>query len=148
MIYRCSKAERNKASITRYVLAFYLNARYTSKHMWVFSQSNFSVIPSLVGYRGQLAEVVATMTAELENEQAELVKKEEEHNECVKTAATLSETISNYGRDRESRLLALEKEIKSLKKEVASVSKEFKVSDHQPLVYKCYVHMLWNLDSI
>lgn len=113
-----------------------------AKHMWVFSQSNISVLPSLVGYRGQLAEVVATMTAELENEQAELVKKEEEHNECVKTAATLSETISNYGRDRESRLLALEKEIKSLKKEVASVSKEFKVSDQQPLVYRCYVYML------
>lgn len=84
----------------------------------------------LVGYLGQLAEVVASMTTELETEQAELVKKEEEHNECMKTVSTLSETINNYGRDRENRLLSLEKEIKSLKKEVASVSKEFKVTDH------------------
>lgn len=81
----------------------------------------------LFGNLGQLAEVVASMTTELETEQAELVKKEEEHKECVNKVSTLSETIKNYGRDRENRLLALEKEIKSLKKEVASVSKEFKV---------------------
>jgi len=78
----------------------------------------------------QLAEVVASMTTELETEQAELIQKEKEHNERVITVSTLSEAISNHGRDRENRLLALEKEIKSLKKEVASVSKEFKVTDH------------------
>jgi len=84
----------------------------------------------LAGYLLQLAELVASMTTELETEQAELVKKEAEHNECVKSVTSLSEAISNHGRDRENRLLALEKEIKSLKKEVASVSKEFKVTVH------------------
>ncbi|KAG0629404.1 hypothetical protein M758_1G101200 [Ceratodon purpureus] len=77
----------------------------------------------------KLAEVVATMTTELETEQVELAKKEEEHKECVNKVSTLSEAIKNHGRDRENRLLALEKEIKSLKKEVASVSKEFKTQE-------------------
>jgi archaellum component FlaC len=73
------------------------------------------------------------MTTELETEQAELIKKDEEHKECVNTVSTLSEAIKNHGRDRENRLLALEKEIKSLKKEVASVSKDFKVIDQYPV---------------
>lgn len=75
----------------------------------------------------QLAEAVSTMTAELETEIGEIAKKEEQHKECVDVVAALELSIKNYGRDREDRLLALEKEIKSLKKELASVSKEFKV---------------------
>lgn len=88
---------------------------------------SLSAYVTLIGCIEQLAEVVATMTAELDTEQAELVKKETDHKECLNSVSTLSEAINNHGRDRENRLIALEKEIKSLKKELASVSKEFKV---------------------
>jgi structural maintenance of chromosome 2 len=75
----------------------------------------------------QLAEAVAALTSELQNENKELVKKDEERQECLKTVEALKKSLKDHGQDRENRLQALEKEIKSLKKNLTSVSKDFKV---------------------
>jgi predicted nucleic acid-binding Zn-ribbon protein len=75
----------------------------------------------------QLAEAVVSLTSELQNENKELVKKVEEHQECLKTVEALKKSLKDHGQDQENQLQALEKEIKSLKKHLTSVSKDFKV---------------------
>jgi structural maintenance of chromosome 2 len=77
----------------------------------------------------KLAEAVAALTSELQNENKELVKKDEEHQECLKTVEALKKSLKDHGQDRENRLQALEKEIKSLKKNLTSVSKDFKAQE-------------------
>ncbi|CAK9228215.1 unnamed protein product [Sphagnum troendelagicum] len=77
----------------------------------------------------KLAEAVAALTSELQNENKELVKKDEEHQECLKTVEALKNSLKNHSQDRENCLQALEKEIKSLKKNLTSVSKDFKAQE-------------------
>ncbi len=71
----------------------------------------------------QLAEAVVSLTSELQNENKELVKKDEEYQECLKTVEALKKSLKDHGQDQENQLQALEKEIKSLKKHLTSVLK-------------------------
>lgn len=50
-----------------------------------------------------------------------------QHEKCVSTVSELEKTIKTYGTEREGRLKALEKRIKSIKSEMQSMSKQLKV---------------------
>ncbi len=43
----------------------------------------------------QLAEAVVSLTSELQNENKELVKKDEEHQECLKTVEALKKSLKD-----------------------------------------------------
>jgi len=57
-----------------------------------------------------------------------LTEKQVQYEKCVSTVSELEQTIRTYGTEREGRLKALEKTIKSLKSEMQSMSKQLKVS--------------------
>ncbi|CAM6061589.1 unnamed protein product [Sphagnum tenellum] len=73
---------------------------------------------------------------EFQNENKELVKKDEEHQECLKTVEASKKSLKDHGQDRENQLQALEKAIKSLKKHLTSVSEDFKAQEtaHEKLI--------------
>lgn len=50
-----------------------------------------------------------------------------QHEKCVSTVSELEKTIKTYGTEREGKLKALEKRIKSIKSEMQSMSKQLKV---------------------
>jgi len=56
-----------------------------------------------------------------------LTEREVQHEKCVSTVSELEKTIKTYGTEREGRLKALEKRIKSIKSEMQSMSKQLKV---------------------
>jgi len=51
-----------------------------------------------------------------------------QYEKCVSMVSELEQTIRTYGTEREGRLKALEKTIKSLKSEMQSMSKQLKVA--------------------
>jgi len=57
-----------------------------------------------------------------------LTEKQVQYEKCVSTVSELEQTIRTYGTEREGRLKALEKTIKSLKSEMQSMSKQLKVA--------------------
>ncbi|VAH82580.1 unnamed protein product [Triticum turgidum subsp. durum] len=63
---------------------------------------------------------------ELQESKEELKEKQVEHKKCVSTVSDLEKTIKTYGSEREGRLKALEKKIKSLKLEMQAMSKQLK----------------------
>ncbi|CAK9266166.1 unnamed protein product [Sphagnum jensenii] len=60
----------------------------------------------------KLADAVVSLTSEFQNENKELVKKDEEHQEYLKTVEAFKKSLKDHGQDRENQLQALEKEIK------------------------------------
>lgn len=74
------------------------------------------------------------METELEAEKTDLANKENHHNECIKKVSDLERTINEHGRDRETRLKDVEKNIKSTKKEMTAASKDLKVLHNRSLV--------------
>ncbi|CAK9868589.1 unnamed protein product [Sphagnum jensenii] len=104
-------------------------------------------------FEGQ-AERIVSLTSELQNENKELVKKDEEHQECLKTVEAFKKSLKDHGQGRENRLQALEKEIKSLKEHLTSVSEDFKEADEMTIgtlttkltsvywiVVNCFIHL-------
>jgi structural maintenance of chromosome 2 len=57
-----------------------------------------------------------------------LTEKQVQYEKCVSTVLELEQTIKTYGTEREGRLKALEKRIKSLKSEMQTMSKQLKVA--------------------
>ena len=57
-----------------------------------------------------------------------MTEKQVQYEKCVSTVSELEQTIRTYGTEREGRLKALEKTIKSLKSEMQSMSKQLKVA--------------------
>jgi hypothetical protein len=75
----------------------------------------------------QLTEAVTQLEADLQAAVAEAEEKEELHVSCCERVANLELAIKDHGRDRESKLLALEKQIKSIKQQLSVSVKELKV---------------------
>ena len=57
-----------------------------------------------------------------------MTEKQVQYEKCVSMVSELEQTIRTYGTEREGRLKALEKTIKSLKSEMQSMSKQLKVA--------------------
>lgn len=76
----------------------------------------------------QLGELVKKIEQELQGSKQELTEKKVQYEKCVSTVSELEQTIKTYGTEREGRLKALEKTIKSLKSEMQSMSKQLKVA--------------------
>ncbi|KAM3353068.1 hypothetical protein ACQJBY_024322 [Aegilops geniculata] len=74
----------------------------------------------------KLGELVKKLEQELQESKEELKEKQVEHKKCVSTVSDLEKTIKTYGSEREGRLKALEKKIKSLKSEMQAMSKQLK----------------------
>ncbi|VAH82577.1 unnamed protein product [Triticum turgidum subsp. durum] len=74
----------------------------------------------------KLGELVKKLEQELQESKEELKEKQVEHKKCVSTVSDLEKTIKTYGSEREGRLKALEKKIKSLKLEMQAMSKQLK----------------------
>ncbi|KAI5063026.1 hypothetical protein GOP47_0021573 [Adiantum capillus-veneris] len=77
----------------------------------------------------KLTEAVSHLEEELAAAITETKTKEDLHKSCCKKVASLEQAIRDHGRDRESRLLALEKEIKSVKQQLSISGKELKGFD-------------------
>jgi dynactin complex subunit len=76
----------------------------------------------------QLGELVKKIEQELQDSKQELTEKQVQYEKCVSMVSELEQTIRTYGSEREGRLKALEKTIKSLKSEMQSMSKQLKVA--------------------
>jgi structural maintenance of chromosome 2 len=76
----------------------------------------------------QLGELVKKLEQELHESKQELSEKKELYEKCVNKVSELEKIIRTYGTEREGRLKALEKNIKSLKSEMQSMSKQLKVT--------------------
>jgi structural maintenance of chromosome 2 len=76
----------------------------------------------------QLGELVKKIEQELHESKQELSEKKELCEKCVNKVSELEKIIKTYGTEREGRLKALEKNIKSLKSEMQSMSKQLKVT--------------------
>ncbi|KAI5007110.1 hypothetical protein ZWY2020_047058 [Hordeum vulgare] len=74
----------------------------------------------------KLGELVKKLEQELQESKEELKEKQVEHKKCVSTVSDLEKTIKTYGSEREGRLKALEKKIKSLKSEMQAMSDQLK----------------------
>ncbi|MCO5554633.1 hypothetical protein L7F22_008165 [Adiantum nelumboides] len=77
----------------------------------------------------KLTEAVSHLEEELAAAITESKTKEELHNSCCEKVASLEQAIKDHGRDRESRLSALEKEIKLVKQQLSVAGKELKGFD-------------------
>lgn len=77
----------------------------------------------------KLSEAVSQLEADLEAAVTEAKVKEDLHKSCSERVATLEQAIKDHGRDRESRLASLEKQIKSIKQQLSVSAKELKGSD-------------------
>ncbi|CAL4994717.1 unnamed protein product [Urochloa decumbens] len=79
----------------------------------------------------KLSEVVKKIEQVLQESKQELAEKQVQYEKCVSTVSELEETIRTYGTEREGRLKALEKTIKSLKSEMQSMSKQLKAHESE-----------------
>lgn len=84
----------------------------------------------------KLGELVKKIEQELQESKQELTEKQVQHEKCVSTVSELEKTIKTYGTEREGKLKALEKRIKSIKSEMQSMSKQLKAyeSDRERLI--------------
>ncbi|KAL6613984.1 hypothetical protein ACP70R_036254 [Stipagrostis hirtigluma subsp. patula] len=79
----------------------------------------------------KLGELVKKIEQELQETKQELTEKQAHYEKCVYTVSELEKTIRTYGTEREGRLKALEKKIKSLKSEMQSMSKQLKAYESE-----------------
>uniref|UniRef100_A0A0D9V970 SMC hinge domain-containing protein n=1 Tax=Leersia perrieri TaxID=77586 RepID=A0A0D9V970_9ORYZ len=79
----------------------------------------------------KLGELVKKLEQELQESKQELKEKQEQHKKSVSTVSELEKTIKTYGTEREGRLKALERKIKSLKSELQSMSKQLKAHESE-----------------
>ncbi|CAO2167414.1 unnamed protein product [Urochloa humidicola] len=79
----------------------------------------------------KLGELVKKIEQVLQESKHELTEKQVQYEKCVSTVSELEETIRTYGTEREGRLKALEKMIKSLKSEMQSMSKQLKAHESE-----------------
>ncbi|KAL6840020.1 hypothetical protein ACP4OV_029830 [Aristida adscensionis] len=84
----------------------------------------------------KLGELVKKIEQELQESKTEMTEKQAQYEKCVSAVSELEKTIRTYGSEREGRLKALEKRIKSLKSEMQSMSKQLKAyeSDRERLI--------------
>ncbi|KAJ7300253.1 hypothetical protein O6H91_Y027600 [Diphasiastrum complanatum] len=74
----------------------------------------------------KLTEVVCGLEAELEAEKLNGISKEESYQAHIKAVADLEQAINEHGREREERLKALDRKIKSLKQQMSAATKDLK----------------------
>ncbi|PAN27004.1 hypothetical protein PAHAL_5G052900 [Panicum hallii] len=79
----------------------------------------------------KLGELVKKIEQELQESKQELTEKQVQYEKCVSTVLELEQTIKTYGTEREGRLKALEKRIKSLKSEMQTMSKQLKAHESE-----------------
>ncbi|RCV28634.1 hypothetical protein SETIT_5G419000v2 [Setaria italica] len=79
----------------------------------------------------KLGELVKKIEQELQESKQELTEKQVQYEKCVSMVSELEQTIRTYGTEREGRLKALEKMIKSLKSEMQSMSKQLKAYESE-----------------
>ncbi|KAK3166260.1 hypothetical protein QOZ80_1AG0043460 [Eleusine coracana subsp. coracana] len=79
----------------------------------------------------KLGELVKKIEQELHESKQELSEKKELYEKCVNRVSELEKIIKTYGTEREGRLKALEKNIKSLKSEMQSMSKQLKAHESE-----------------
>ncbi|KAG2593637.1 hypothetical protein PVAP13_5NG012544 [Panicum virgatum] len=79
----------------------------------------------------KLGELVKKIEQDLQESKQELTEKQVQYEKCVSTVSELEQTIRTYGTEREGRLKALEKTIKSLKSEMQSMSKQLKAHESE-----------------
>ncbi|KAK3162761.1 hypothetical protein QOZ80_1BG0093410 [Eleusine coracana subsp. coracana] len=79
----------------------------------------------------KLGELVKKIEQELHESKQELSEKKELYEKCVNRVSELEKIIKTYGTEREGRLKALEKNIKSLKSEMQSMSKQLKAYESE-----------------
>ncbi|KAH7404318.1 hypothetical protein KP509_15G020500 [Ceratopteris richardii] len=77
----------------------------------------------------KLAEAVSQLGRELDEAMTESKSKEDLYKSCCEKVTSLEQAIKDHGRDRESRLSALEKQIKSIKQQLSVSGKELKRFD-------------------
>ncbi|XP_066310411.1 structural maintenance of chromosomes protein 2-1-like [Miscanthus floridulus] len=116
-----------------------LQKRYTElKSQFELKSYDLSLFQSRVeqNEHHKLGELVKKIEQELQESKQELTEKEVHHEKCVSTVSELEKTIKTYGTEREGRLKALEKRIKSIKSEMQSMSKQLKAyeSDRERLI--------------
>ncbi|KAH7423215.1 hypothetical protein KP509_12G044400 [Ceratopteris richardii] len=74
----------------------------------------------------KLSEAVSQLGQDLDAATAEFSAKEELCKSCLEKVTSLEQAIKDHGRDRESRLFALEKQIKAVKQQLSVSAKELK----------------------
>ena len=94
---------------------------FTWMKLLLFHANNFRILDV------QLSESVTQLAADLQAAVTEAKEKEELHTSCCERVANLEQAIKDHGRDRESKLMALEKQIKSIKQQLSVSAKELKV---------------------
>lgn len=108
----------SKMNITRYQL---------TSSVWIPNPFKLSVGSIIFLFAIQLGELVKKLEQELQESKQELKAKQAQYEKSVSTVSELEKTIKTYGSEREGRLKALERKIKSLKSELQSMSKQLKV---------------------
>uniref|UniRef100_A0A0E0JSE7 SMC hinge domain-containing protein n=1 Tax=Oryza punctata TaxID=4537 RepID=A0A0E0JSE7_ORYPU len=79
----------------------------------------------------KLGELVKKLEQELQESKQEIKAKQVQYEKSVSTVSELERTIKTYGSEREGRLKALERKIKSLKSELQSMSKQLKAHESE-----------------